>query len=59
MELFVHNWGYNFDRFSPSKMYTGEIITVAIILPDSLSPVKQNPEKVSKVLRLFWFRKVG
>ena len=27
-------------------MYTGEIITEAIILPDSLSPVKKNPEQV-------------
>ena len=39
MELFVQ-LRYNFDQYPQSKMYTGEIITGAITLPDSLSPVK-------------------
>ena len=39
MELFVQ-LRYNFDQYPQSKMYTGEIITGAITLPDSFPPVK-------------------
>ena len=35
-------------------MYTGEIFTEAIILPDSLSPVKKNPCMVLVKLKEGW-----
>ena len=50
MELFVQ-LRYNFDQYPQSKMYTGEIITEAIILPDSLSPVKKKYLHFYLVLR--------